>query len=301
MKKKESGEGDGENKQKKHIQSMNDLLDQHDYRLVDCDLIDVNPNQDRRDWTSPPALQKYADLKASIVHDGQANQAIEVRPTADGRYELIVGERRLRVYRDLRKPQILAVIRHNISKEQASLNMLTENEQHFPLSQFERALAFRRRMEEFDWSANDLASRIGIDARRIYECLSILKLDKEILDLVEKHYTRDIKVIVGLGRLKDKSPEAYRQGLALFAKNELNRATLKSLKDKMATRKPPVTKPVRPRHHVRSSRWSFPVPALVAYPMYCKYIGSSSCDIDPNSEEFERIFTNFIQRLLDEL
>ena len=217
-------------KPKKTIQTLTDLTDHDDYTWLDCDQIDRNPDQDRLDWDSDYAIEKYENLKSSILHDGKVKRAIEVYLKPDGRYEIIAGERRWRISVELGCPKIPTVIRKGITAEQASIDMLTESEHHSPLSLIERALAFKKRQEKFGMSVVELAEKTGIEARRIYECMSILKLDKELLDIVKENFTRDLKVVLGLGRLKQKDSEIYREGLTLLSKNELTRESLKTLK-----------------------------------------------------------------------
>ena len=292
-------------KLKKPIQTLTDLRDQDEYSWLDCDQIDRNPNQDRLDWESDYAFEKYENLKSSILHDGKVKREIEVYLKPDGRYEIIAGERRWRICVELGCPKIPAVTRKDITPEQASIDMLTESEHHSPLSLIERALAFKKRQDSFGMSIVELSEKTGIEARRIYECTSVLKLDEDLLDVVKNNFTRDLKVVLGLGRLKDKDPNIYRQGLALLSKNELTRETLKTLEAQCACKapaakdeKPPL--PSKPLKSILKSRWSYELSSQIAYPLYCKAMGLSAYEIDPNSEAFERVFHNFIKRLINE-
>ncbi len=274
-------------------QNLDDLLSQDDYTLLECKSIDANPDQDRQDWQSDYACEQYECLKKSISQDGKVKRAIEVIKKENGRYTIIAGERRWRISVNLKFNYIPAVIRKDISAQQASIDMLTENENQSPLSPIERALAYQKRIDRFDFGVNELAEKTGISKRRIYESLALLKLDKELIEVVKKTFTRDIKMVLDLGKLKDINSEAYVQGLSLLAKNKLSRKKLLLLAaDTLVDQTRTTVKSKVERVHE-----TYTIDAPVARSLYMKARRLKSFDVDPTTEEFCLTFLSYVKKL----
>jgi ParB/RepB/Spo0J family partition protein len=275
------------------IKNISDLLDQDDYTLLDCRSIEPNPDQDRQDWQSDYACEQYESLKKSIEKDGKVKRAIEVVKKDNGRYMIIAGERRWRISVNLKFPKIPAVIRKDITPEQASIDMLTENENHSPLSPIERALAYQKRIENFGFSVNELSEKTGIPKRRIYESMALMKLDEELIEVVKKTFTRDIKMVLDLGKLKDRNPGSYQQGLSLLAKNKLTRKKLGLLMaDKLINKTED-----RAGNSADSVHKTYTIQAPVAHSLYVKARRLRSYDVDPTTEEFCLAFNAYINKL----
>src|SRR5690554_8116928 len=92
----------------------------------------------------PAALQELAD---SIRQQG-VMQPVVVRPIAEGRYELIAGERRWRATQLAELDSIPAIIR-DVPDEAAIAMALIENIQRENLNPIEEAFALQRLQEEF--------------------------------------------------------------------------------------------------------------------------------------------------------
>src|SRR5574341_145193 len=108
--------------------------------------IDPNPFQPRRDFDET----ELAELAASIKSAGLL-QPVLVRERADGRYELIAGERRLRACRSLGWTTIPAVKREVDDRTLLTL-ALVENLQRDDLSPVDEASGYRRLIDEFGLS-----------------------------------------------------------------------------------------------------------------------------------------------------
>ena len=120
-------------------------LKDHDGELreVPIDLIQRGRFQPRRDM-DPAALQELAD---SIRQQG-VMQPVVVRPIAEGRYELIAGERRWRATQMASLDSIPAIIR-DVPDEAAIAMALIENIQRENLNPIEEAFALQRLQDEF--------------------------------------------------------------------------------------------------------------------------------------------------------
>jgi ParB family transcriptional regulator, chromosome partitioning protein len=146
---------------------------------LSIDLIDRNPFQTRSQFDEA-ALQ---ELATSIAATGVV-QPILVRPIAEGRYQLIAGERRLMASRKAGKATIPAVVRP-ASDEQAMEMTIIENLQRADLNPMEQARAFDRLGREFQMTQEQMAKRTGKDRASVANFLRLLRLPTEIQGKVE--------------------------------------------------------------------------------------------------------------------
>ena len=107
--------------------------------------------------------EELASLTASITEHGVL-QPILVTETIDG-YQLVAGERRLRAAQAAGLERIPAVVRQLADREQLEL-ALVENLQREDLDPLETAEAYRQLIEEFGFSQDEVANRVGRPDRR---------------------------------------------------------------------------------------------------------------------------------------
>ena len=120
---------------------------------------------------------KLNDLKASIKEKGIL-QPILVREK-DGQHEVVAGERRLRAARALDLEEIPAIIKE-LTDQEAFIIALIENIQREELNPIEEAEAYRKLIEEFKYTQEDVAQSVGKDRSTISNLLRILRLPAEI-------------------------------------------------------------------------------------------------------------------------
>jgi ParB family transcriptional regulator, chromosome partitioning protein len=120
---------------------------------------------------------KLAELAASIKEKGVL-QPILVRKLGT-EYEVIAGERRLRAARSLNLESVPAVVRVATDRE-ALVLALVENIQREELNAIEEAQSFRKLIDEFNFSQEDVAKSIGKDRSTVNNLLRLLKLPEEI-------------------------------------------------------------------------------------------------------------------------
>ena len=128
-----------------------------------------NPRQPRKRF-DPDSL---ATLMASIKEHGVI-QPILVTETIDG-YQLVAGERRLRAAQAAGLDRIPAVVRQLADRDQLEL-ALVENLQREDLDPIETADAYRRLIEEFGFTQDDLAGRVGRARSTVANTLRLLDL-----------------------------------------------------------------------------------------------------------------------------
>jgi ParB family chromosome partitioning protein len=155
---------------------------------VDIDLIDPNPYQPRTHFRE----QALEELAISI----QANGIIQpiVLRKAGARFQLIAGERRWRAAQRAGLQRVPAVLR-DVPEEQALELTLVENLQREDLNPVEEARAFDRLLNDFHLTQEEVAARTGKDRTTIANSVRLLRLDKQILDMMEEG-----KLTAGHGR-----------------------------------------------------------------------------------------------------
>jgi len=143
------------------------------------DLIQRGRFQPRRDFNAE-SLQELAD---SIRAQGVV-QPVVVRPVADGRYELIAGERRWRAAQMADLHEIPAVVRD--VPDQAAMAMgLIENIQRDDLNPLEEATALQRLLGEFGLTHQEVAQAVGKSRATVSNLLRLLELNEDVKAALE--------------------------------------------------------------------------------------------------------------------
>ena len=133
------------------------------------------PRQDIRQ----DSLQELAE---SIRSQGVV-QPIVVRATSEGRYEIIAGERRWRAAQLAGLAEVPTLIRE--VTDQAALAMaLIENIQREDLNPLEEAQAFKRLVDEFDLTHQQVAEAVGRSRVAVTNLMRLLDLTSEVRRLV---------------------------------------------------------------------------------------------------------------------
>jgi ParB family chromosome partitioning protein len=163
---------------------------------LEIEQIRPNPYQPRKDFSEPELMQ----LAESLRQNGLL-QPIVVRRKGDGFFELIAGERRLRAARLAGLSTIPAIVK-NSSDEQTMELALVENLQRKDLNPMEAARAYHRLVNEFGFTQDAVAQRIGKDRSSIANIARLVNLSNEIQVLIESGQisTGHAKVLLGLTR-----------------------------------------------------------------------------------------------------
>jgi ParB family chromosome partitioning protein len=148
-------------------------------REIPLDQIDRNPFQTRSQMNE----EQLGELAASISANGVV-QPILVRPLANGRFQLIAGERRWKASELAKKATIPAILRQ-VSDEQAMEITIVENLQRADLNAMEQARAFERLSREFHMTQEQMAVRTGKDRATVANFLRLLKLPASVQTRVE--------------------------------------------------------------------------------------------------------------------
>src|SRR3990167_9072563 len=171
---------------------------------IDTDKIKPNPFQPRRDFDEA-RLQDLADsIKQYGVLQPLTVSRVEIEKEGGGlvtEYELIAGERRLRAARLARVSQVPVIIREGDTSLMKLELAIIENLQREDLNVVDRARAFFRLVNEFKFTHNEVAKKMGRSREYVSNTLRILTLPEEILTglsegKITEGHTRPILMLV---------------------------------------------------------------------------------------------------------
>lgn len=142
--------------------------------VVEIPLDAIRPGPNDRVKFDEKSLRELAD---SIGEHGLA-QPITVRRKSgrDGQgFEIVAGERRWRACKLAGMKTIPAFVRR-LNDEQAAAIMLLENVSRKDLDPIEEALAYKKRMDQFGWTAEECAKNAGVSSIMVQFRLKLLGL-----------------------------------------------------------------------------------------------------------------------------
>ena len=151
---------------------------QRDISEVDIDKIKPNRWQPRHTFDE----NQLAELAESIKLYGVL-QPLIVRSTGEGSYELVSGERRLRASKLAGIEKVPAIIR-DFTDAQIREVAIIENVQRENLNPIEEARAYDRLINEFDYSREFIASKIGCSPARLSMLLRLLNLAPRVQAMI---------------------------------------------------------------------------------------------------------------------
>ncbi len=150
-----------------------------DWQELPLDRISPNPYQPRRHFDDA-ALDSLAD---SIRAHGLI-QPVMVRPLADGRYQLVAGERRWRACQRAGLEALPAIVRA-VDDQRALGLALVENIQRRDLGVLDEAAALRRLVDEFQLTHQQAADWVGRSRAAVSNLMRLLALPKTVRQWLE--------------------------------------------------------------------------------------------------------------------
>jgi len=202
---------------------------------IPVDRITPNPFQPRKHF----GAEALDELKASIAEFGVLVPII-VRRRGDG-YELVAGERRWRACAALQRATIPAIVRGSDDRQTLEVAII-ENLQRENLNPLEEAAGFQNLMDEFGFTQDQLASRLGKSRPSIANTLRLLALPDEIKAMLAdgRLSGRHGRALLGIPE-DDRLQLAQRaaiEGLTVRALEELAASTGSAARPKSGTLKP---------------------------------------------------------------
>ncbi len=176
--------------------------------LVDIKQIKTNPNQPRKIFKD----KELEELSLSIKENGIIQPLIVVK-TDDG-FELVAGERRLRAAKKANLEKVPVVVKRATDREKMVMSII-ENVQRSDLNCVEEALAYFQLMEEYKLTQEEVAKKLGKERSTIANFLRILKLPRDVIELLQKE-------LLAFGHAKVLASVKERESAIRFANTAVN-------------------------------------------------------------------------------
>ncbi len=145
---------------------------------IDIDIISPNPEQPRKRFQS----DEINELAGSIREHGVIQPLIVTRDSS-GSYQLIAGERRLQAARLAGLETVPVIVREAADAELLEL-ALVENIQRADLDAIEEATAYRRLIDEYGHTQDEVARRVGKNRVTVANSLRLLQLESQIRESI---------------------------------------------------------------------------------------------------------------------
>lgn len=148
--------------------------------LVNVEEIEANPYQPRREFDEKTLSEMVCSIKAHGLI-----QPLIIRKNAEGKFQLIAGERRLRASRLAGLKQVPVVVRRSTDRESLELALI-ENIQRQDLNCIDEALAYLQLIQDFSLTQEEIAERVGKDRASVANFLRLLRLPELIIEDLKK-------------------------------------------------------------------------------------------------------------------
>ena len=127
--------------------------------------------------------EALAELAASVREHGVL-EPILVRKRSSGGFEIIAGERRWRAAQQAGLKDVPIFV-HDLDDEKAFEAALVENLQREDLNPMETARAFQRLVDDYGYTQETIATKVGKERSTVANALRLLKLPEDVSDLIE--------------------------------------------------------------------------------------------------------------------
>ncbi|NMM62042.1 ParB/RepB/Spo0J family partition protein [Clostridium sp. P21] len=151
----------------------NEAKNNENINLIDINLIKANSTQPRKNFDE----RKIIQLSESIKEHGII-QPIILKSNGDT-YTIIAGERRWRAAKVAGIKEVPAIIMDLSDKEILEVSLI-ENIQRQDLNPIEEALAYKRLIEDFKLTQEQLSNRIGKSRTAVTNLLRLLNIDNRV-------------------------------------------------------------------------------------------------------------------------
>jgi ParB family chromosome partitioning protein len=195
-----------------------------------------NPRQPRTVFDE----EKMAELITSIKEVGVLQPPV-VRSIGDGRYELIMGERRLRAAKAAGLSQIPVIIRQT-PDDQLLREALLENIHRSELNALEEGAAYEQLLNDFNYTHDELAQKIGRSRPHISNTLRLLQLPPSVqrrvaAGVLSAGHARALLALGDSGAMERLANRIVTEGLSVRAVEEIISVGVKGGKKKSGSAK----------------------------------------------------------------
>lgn len=196
---------------------------------IEIERISPNPYQPRKEFDQEGLMS----LAESIREHGILQPLIVSRVEKPGgervEYQLIAGERRLLAAKMVGLSQVPVIIREPTEKEKLEISLI-ENVQRLDLNPIERAEAFKRLQDEFNFTHLQIGQLVGMSRPSVTNAIRLLELPEEI-----KQAVKEGKITEGHAKaiLMAKEPKRQKVLFAKILRDGLNAREVENLAQKL--------------------------------------------------------------------
>lgn len=145
--------------------------------FIPLNKIKNNAEQPRKSFDN----EKIAELAESIKNHGIIQPLILMKENDD--YVIIAGERRWRAAKMVGLKEVPAIIMDVTDKEVLEISLI-ENIQRQDLNPIEEALAYKKLIDNFNFTQEELSKRIGKSRTAITNCMRLMNLDDRVKEYI---------------------------------------------------------------------------------------------------------------------
>jgi ParB family chromosome partitioning protein len=147
---------------------------ENEVQLIELESIEANPYQTRRTFDETALAELAQSIKANGVM-----QPVVVRPAKDGKFTLVLGERRCRASQMAGLKAVPAIVR-TVSPQQAAEMTVIENLQRQDLNCVEQSNAFFRLAHDFQMTHDEIGKRTGLSRESISNYMRLRRLPDQV-------------------------------------------------------------------------------------------------------------------------
>lgn len=209
-------------------------------KSVPINKIKPNKYQPRKKFTS----EQLSELADSIKTHGLIQPILIAETMVPGEYELIAGERRLRASKLAGMTEIKAIVRRGITDKNRADWALIENIQRQDITPIEEAQAYKRLIEEFKHTHDEIGAIVGKNRTVITNSIRLLSLPSDVQVLIEDGTITSGhgRVLAGMedeGQIRRALKKIMDEGLSVRAAEKLS-ADMKPAKKSKPKKKPEI-------------------------------------------------------------
>lgn len=160
-------------------ETIKDNAEDNGVKKISISLIDPNKSQPRKKFDE----EALNELASSIKLHGVLQPILVVE--RDGRYLIVAGERRWRASKIAGLKEIPCIVASFTNEEIKEISIV-ENLQRKDLTPVEEAKAIKELIDEFGWTQEVVAERLGKSRPAIANTLRILNLQPEVIQMIEE-------------------------------------------------------------------------------------------------------------------
>jgi len=200
---------------------------------LDINKVLPNPYQPRREFEQK-ALE---ELSQSIAEHGVFTPVLV--KSMDSNYVLIAGERRLRAAKMAGLARIPAIVKEFTDAQMMEISLM-ENIQREDLSVIEEAISYDKLIHALGYKQEELANRIGKSREHVSNILRLLKLPKEVQDMVSNKELSmgQVRPLITLGSKEEMLEMAYKIQQEDLSARQVEQLIRNSKKEKTSKVKP---------------------------------------------------------------